>query len=112
MVACTQPRRVAVMTVAARVAEEVGCALGQAVGYSIRFEDVSTPVRAGRRVSALRGGGLTSRVICMGAGGLAAPNKKNDSAGWGPRGAGQLTGAALALALALAQALALASEFR
>lgn len=46
MVACTQPRRVAVMTVAARVAEETGSLLGQAVGYSIRFEEVSTPVRA------------------------------------------------------------------
>jgi hypothetical protein len=46
MVACTQPRRVAAMTVATRVAEEVGCRLGQEVGYAIRFEDVSTPVRA------------------------------------------------------------------
>lgn len=44
MVACTQPRRVAAMTVAARVAEEMGCRLGQEVGYAIRFEDVSTPV--------------------------------------------------------------------
>jgi hypothetical protein len=44
-VACTQPRRVAAMTVAARVAEEMGTAVGQAVGYSIRFEDVSTAVR-------------------------------------------------------------------
>ncbi|KAI7836590.1 hypothetical protein COHA_009551 [Chlorella ohadii] len=43
MVACTQPRRVAAMTVAARVAEEMGCRLGQEVGYAIRFEDVSTP---------------------------------------------------------------------
>ncbi|KAK9901246.1 hypothetical protein WJX75_002237 [Coccomyxa subellipsoidea] len=43
MVACTQPRRVAAMTVAARVAEETGSLLGQAVGYGIRFEDVSTP---------------------------------------------------------------------
>ena len=32
------------MTVAARVAEEAGCALGQAVGYAIRFEEVATPV--------------------------------------------------------------------
>lgn len=32
------------MTVAARVAEETGSTLGQAVGYGIRFEDVSTPV--------------------------------------------------------------------
>lgn len=44
MLACTQPRRVAVMTVATRVAEEVSTALGQRVGYGIRFEDVSTPV--------------------------------------------------------------------
>ena len=33
------------MTVAARVAEEMGCAVGQTVGYSIRFEELSTPVR-------------------------------------------------------------------
>ena len=45
MVACTQPRRVAAMTVAARVAEETGSALGREVGFAIRFEDVSTPVR-------------------------------------------------------------------
>lgn len=45
-VACTQPRRAAAMTVAARVAEEMGCHLGQQIGYSIRFEDVSTPVSA------------------------------------------------------------------
>ena len=45
MVACTQPRRVAAMTVAARVAEEVGTDLGQQVGYSIRFEEVCTQVR-------------------------------------------------------------------
>lgn len=42
-VACTQPRRVAAMSVARRVSEEFGCDLGQEVGYSIRFEDVSTP---------------------------------------------------------------------
>ncbi|KAI5080413.1 hypothetical protein GOP47_0003596 [Adiantum capillus-veneris] len=35
----TQPRRVAAVTVAARVAEEMGVDLGQEVGYSIRFED-------------------------------------------------------------------------
>lgn len=38
-VACTQPRRVAAMSVAARVAEEMDVQLGQEVGYSIRFED-------------------------------------------------------------------------
>lgn len=38
-VGCTQPRRVAAMSVAARVAEEMGKRLGNEVGYSIRFED-------------------------------------------------------------------------
>jgi pre-mRNA-splicing factor ATP-dependent RNA helicase DHX16 len=38
-VGCTQPRRVAAMSVAARVAEEMSVKLGNEVGYSIRFED-------------------------------------------------------------------------
>ncbi|KAI5705833.1 hypothetical protein M8J75_002206 [Diaphorina citri] len=42
-VACTQPRRVAAMSVAQRVSEEMDCQLGQEVGYSIRFEDCSSP---------------------------------------------------------------------
>ncbi|KAE8539832.1 hypothetical protein D1P53_003769 [Cryptococcus gattii VGV] len=41
-VGCTQPRRVAAMSVAARVAEEMGARLGQEVGYSIRFEDMTS----------------------------------------------------------------------
>lgn len=41
-VACTQPRRVAAMSVAARVAEEMDVKLGQEVGYSIRFEDCTS----------------------------------------------------------------------
>lgn len=41
MVACTQPRRVAAMSIAKRVAEEMDVALGQEVGYTIRFEDVT-----------------------------------------------------------------------
>ncbi|EGT41322.1 CBN-MOG-4 protein [Caenorhabditis brenneri] len=41
-IGCTQPRRVAAMSVAARVADEVGCKLGQQVGYSIRFEDCTS----------------------------------------------------------------------
>jgi len=42
-VACTQPRRVAAMSVATRVSEEMDVLLGQEVGYSIRFEDCSSP---------------------------------------------------------------------
>ncbi|QHS73218.1 DEAH-box ATP-dependent RNA helicase PRP43 [Saccharomyces paradoxus] len=38
-VACTQPRRVAAMSVAQRVAEEMDVKLGEEVGYSIRFEN-------------------------------------------------------------------------
>jgi len=42
-VACTQPRRVAAMSVAKRVADELDVKLGEEVGYSIRFEDVTGP---------------------------------------------------------------------
>ncbi|KAK4219723.1 Pre-mRNA-splicing factor ATP-dependent RNA helicase-like protein cdc28 [Rhypophila decipiens] len=38
-IGCTQPRRVAAMSVAARVADEMGVKVGHEVGYSIRFED-------------------------------------------------------------------------
>jgi pre-mRNA-splicing factor ATP-dependent RNA helicase DHX16 len=38
-VGCTQPRRVAAMSVAARVADEMSVKVGNEVGYSIRFED-------------------------------------------------------------------------
>ncbi|SPN97699.1 probable pre-mRNA splicing protein PRP2 [Cephalotrichum gorgonifer] len=41
-VGCTQPRRVAAMSVAARVAEEVGVKVGREVGYSVRFEDATS----------------------------------------------------------------------
>ncbi|KAH7682285.1 RNA helicase protein [Dioscorea alata] len=40
-IACTQPRRLAVQSVSARVAEEMGVKLGEEVGYTIRFEDVT-----------------------------------------------------------------------
>jgi hypothetical protein len=42
-IGCTQPRRVAAMSIAKRVAEEFGCRLGEEVGYSIRFEDCTSP---------------------------------------------------------------------
>ncbi|KAH8267139.1 hypothetical protein KR018_010826, partial [Drosophila ironensis] len=41
-VSCTQPRRVAAMSVAQRVSEEMDVSLGEEVGYSIRFEDCSS----------------------------------------------------------------------
>jgi ATP-dependent helicase HrpA len=37
----TQPRRLAARTVAVRIAEELGVDLGEAVGYSVRFDDRS-----------------------------------------------------------------------
>lgn len=42
IIGCTQPRRVAAVSVAKRVSEEVGCELGEEVGYSIRFEDMTS----------------------------------------------------------------------
>ncbi|KAG6006701.1 hypothetical protein E4U21_006776 [Claviceps maximensis] len=43
IIGCTQPRRVAAMSVARRVAEEVGCKLGGEVGYLVRFDDCTSP---------------------------------------------------------------------
>ncbi|KAK9688177.1 DEAH-box ATP-dependent RNA helicase prp43 [Basidiobolus ranarum] len=42
-IACTQPRRVAAMAVARRVSEELDVQLGEEVGYSIRFEECTSP---------------------------------------------------------------------
>ncbi|EFA75364.1 DEAD/DEAH box helicase [Heterostelium album PN500] len=39
MIVCTQPRRVAAMSVATRVAEEMSTPLGERVGYAVRFEE-------------------------------------------------------------------------
>ncbi|XP_050207141.1 probable pre-mRNA-splicing factor ATP-dependent RNA helicase DEAH4 [Mercurialis annua] len=39
VIGVTQPRRVAAVTVARRVAQELGVTLGEEVGYAIRFED-------------------------------------------------------------------------
>ena len=41
MIACTQPRRVAAMSVSKRVSEELDVELGEEVGYTIRFEDMT-----------------------------------------------------------------------
>ncbi|CAE8622103.1 unnamed protein product, partial [Polarella glacialis] len=42
-IACTQPRRVAAMSVAQRVADELDVQLSTHVGYLIRFEDKTSP---------------------------------------------------------------------
>ena len=41
-IVCTQPRRVAATTLATRVSQEMSCTLGTKVGYTIRFDDVSS----------------------------------------------------------------------
>ncbi|XP_053130548.1 probable ATP-dependent RNA helicase DHX40 isoform X2 [Hemicordylus capensis] len=42
VIGVTQPRRVAAMSVAQRVAEEMNCPLGSTVGYQVRFEECSS----------------------------------------------------------------------
>lgn len=44
-VGVTQPRRVAAITVAQRVAQEMKCILGKEVGYQVRFDDCTSQVR-------------------------------------------------------------------
>ena len=39
MIGCTQPRRIAAINVAKRIAEELNESIGQSVGYKIRFDD-------------------------------------------------------------------------
>lgn len=43
IIGCTQPRRVAATSVAKRVAEERGTPLGKDVGYTVRFDDNTSP---------------------------------------------------------------------
>ena len=38
-IGCTQPRRIAAVTIAHRIAQELGQPLGRSVGYKIRFQD-------------------------------------------------------------------------
>ncbi|CED83397.1 pre-mrna splicing factor [Phaffia rhodozyma] len=61
VIGCTQPRRVAATSVATRVAEEVGSVLGDEVGYSIRFEDLSHPERT--RIKYLTDGMLFREIM-------------------------------------------------
>ncbi|MEN6310784.1 MAG: DUF3418 domain-containing protein, partial [Acidobacteriota bacterium] len=39
LVGCTQPRRIAAITIAERIAEELGEELGRSIGYKIRFQE-------------------------------------------------------------------------
>ena len=43
IICCTQPRRVAAKTVSKRVSEELDVEFGEEVGYTVRFEDVTSP---------------------------------------------------------------------
>ncbi|KAJ3061777.1 ATPdependent RNA helicase, partial [Podochytrium sp. JEL0797] len=42
IIACSQPRRIAVTSIAARVAEEIGVPLGKEVGYAVRFDEATS----------------------------------------------------------------------
>ncbi|MEI7970898.1 MAG: DEAD/DEAH box helicase, partial [Betaproteobacteria bacterium] len=61
-VAVTQPRRVAAVSVAQRVAEEAGCPVGGYVGYAVRFEEACSQVGFRRRNESPRSP-LTARRI-------------------------------------------------
>ncbi len=56
-IACTQPRRVAAITVSQRVADELGVKLGREVGYSIRFDEKTSQAT---KIKVLTPSGLTS----------------------------------------------------
>jgi ATP-dependent RNA helicase DHX8/PRP22 len=60
VIGCTQPRRVAAMSVAKRVSEEVGCQLGQEVGYLVRFDDMTSPAT---RIKYMTDGMLTREIL-------------------------------------------------
>ncbi|KAL1856034.1 hypothetical protein Plec18170_003902 [Paecilomyces lecythidis] len=60
LIGVTQPRRVAATTVATRVAEEMHCAVGEEVGYSIRFEDLTS---AATRIKFLTDGLLLREAL-------------------------------------------------
>jgi len=59
LIACTEPRRIATVSLAQRVAEERGVVLGQEVGYAIRFEDMTS--------SETRIKYMTDGMLCMAA---------------------------------------------
>lgn len=59
-IACTQPRRVAAISLAHRVAAEVGVPLGRQVGYTVRFDDKSTPAT---RLKYMTDGALLAEML-------------------------------------------------
>ncbi len=66
-IACTQPRRLAAVSIATWMAQEMGVILGEEVGYKIRFEDESTKgtkitiCTDGILLQEMKGDGLLSR---------------------------------------------------
>ncbi|MHB1677524.1 MAG: ATP-dependent RNA helicase HrpA [Sulfuriferula sp.] len=58
-IACTQPRRIAARTVAARIAQELGTRIGEGVGYKVRFSD---QVRADSVIKVLTDGMLLAET--------------------------------------------------
>ncbi|AEY96359.1 FADR140Cp [Eremothecium gossypii FDAG1] len=60
-IAVTQPRRVAAVSLATRVAQEHGCNLGDEVGYSVRFDSCAHPSRT--RLKYLTDGMLLRELI-------------------------------------------------
>ncbi|NBB78202.1 MAG: DEAD/DEAH box helicase, partial [Verrucomicrobia bacterium] len=59
LIGCTQPRRVAALTVAQRIAEELGVHYGQEVGAKIRFTDQT---RANSRIKVMTDGILLNEL--------------------------------------------------
>jgi pre-mRNA-splicing factor ATP-dependent RNA helicase DHX38/PRP16 len=61
LIACTQPRRVAAVSIAKRVSEELNVPLGAEVGYSIRFEDCTDPKKT--RIKYMTDGVLLREIL-------------------------------------------------
>ncbi|CAL5388105.1 unnamed protein product [Camellia sinensis] len=59
IIGITQPRRIAAVSVAKWVAEECGVELGQKVGYSVRFDDMTS---SSTRIKYMTDGFLLSRI--------------------------------------------------
>lgn len=60
MVAVTQPRRIAAISVAQRVAQEKFCQVGEIVGYTVRFEDCTS---AATKIRYMTDGSLLREAI-------------------------------------------------